>query len=130
MNSEPSYYERVTNILERTRASLPAPHRSGIKIDGERPRHRVSLTLITFCVLLALLYGFDYLVARTRLARNGNALGSVKVEILYAIPQKSGKTEFNYGGSEVQRCLHSLFPHLGYDPCWYAARHAQKQVNY
>jgi hypothetical protein len=27
-------------------------------------------------------------------------------------------------------CVHSLFPHMGYQPCWYLSRHSEQRTNY
>ena len=48
---------------------------------------------------------------------------------LDAVHLKSGKTEINYDKSENQVCTNSIFPHLGYDPCWYVRRHTRKMID-
>jgi hypothetical protein len=45
------------------------------------------------------------------------------------VQQKDGKTEYEEGDPETQTCVNSLFPHLGYSPCWYLRRHKLLQVN-
>ena len=80
--------------------------------------------ILAFLILgLCVLYGGDYLAARH------SALGSVKVERYYAIPQKDGKTEFVFATPENQGCVQSLLPHLGYNPCWYVDRHKRKRID-
>ena len=39
-----------------------------------------------------------------------------------AIPEKSGKTEYEVDAQNPEQtitCVHALFPHRGYSPCWY-----------
>ena len=80
--------------------------------------------ILAFLILgLAVLYGGDYLTARRA------ALGTVKVERYYAIPQKDGKTDFVSATPENQACVQSLLPHLGYNPCWYVDRHKRKRID-
>ena len=80
--------------------------------------------IIGFLILgLCVLYAGDYLAARQA------ALGTVKVERYYAIPQKDGKTEFVSATPESQACVQSLLPHLGYNPCWYVNRHKRKRID-
>jgi hypothetical protein len=79
-------------------------------------------------VLLAGLYAGDYLSARYRIPGNRQTLGSVQVKTLYAVRQKSGRIEYSDGDIETQTCVRSLFPHLGYTPCWYLNRHATKRI--
>jgi hypothetical protein len=77
---------------------------------------------------LAGLYAGDYLFARYRIPGNRQTLGSVQVKTLYAVRQKSGRIEYSMGDTETQTCVRSLFPHLGYTPCWYLASHATKRI--
>ena len=81
-------------------------------------------------MLLALagLYAGDYLSARYRIPGNRQTLGSVQVKTLYAVRLKSGRIEYSQGDPETQTCVRSLFPHLGYTPCWYLSRHATKRI--
>jgi len=83
---------------------------------------RIATTLIALVIIL---YLGDYLVVKMR----SDPTGTCQVTKLYAIAQKSGKTEYEEGDSETQTCANSLFPHLGYSPCWYLRRHKIQQVN-
>jgi hypothetical protein len=74
------------------------------------------------------LYAGDYLCARYRIPGDRQTLGSVQVNTLYAVRQKSGRIEYSLGDTETEPCVRSLFPHLGYVPCWYLRRHATKRI--
>ena len=50
----------------------------------------------------------------------GNALGTVTY--YYAAALKDGKAEVYFDQPQTEPCVHSLFPHIGYKPCWYASR--------
>jgi hypothetical protein len=76
-------------------------------------------------VLVIVLYFGDYIVVRLR----GEPLETVQINKFYAVPQKDGKTSFEPGEPETQTCVNSIFPHLGYSPCWYLKRHKNQQVN-
>jgi hypothetical protein len=52
----------------------------------------------------------------------------VQVKPLYAVRQKSGRIEYSVGDTETQTCVRSLFPHMGYTPCWYLIRHPTKRI--
>jgi len=80
-------------------------------------------------LLAAVAYALDYSVLRFRMATNRNAMGTVTVRPVYAVPQKNHRTEFLVGDSQDQACVHSLFPHLGDAPCWYLTRHKEQQIN-
>jgi hypothetical protein len=82
--------------------------------------------LIGTLVSLMLIYLADYLLLRLR----HQPLGNVTIQRYDAIAQKNGKTEFDFEDPTTQVCVHSLLPHLGYQPCWYLARHSEQRINY
>ena len=77
---------------------------------------------------VAVLYAGDYLSARFRLPGNRQALESVDVQAMLAIKQKDGRIEYVLQDTTTETCLVSLFPHLGYTPCWYLRGHARKLI--
>lgn len=82
-----------------------------------------------FIVLaLLLLYGGDYVSARFGLPNGRQTLSSVDVQIMWAIRQKDGRIDYELGDTETRPCLYSLFPHLGYPPCWYLTRHKNQVI--
>jgi hypothetical protein len=79
--------------------------------------------LIVLVLSAAALYGADWLVFRVRLAHSpSSAIGTIQVEPEYAVPEKSGRAEVYFGDTETDKCVHAIFPHAGYPPCWYLAR--------
>jgi hypothetical protein len=114
------YYKRVSDLIDELRPKLPAP---GQPIPGraESIWRIIRIALVALCAAAALVYIADYGIARVRLSR-GSALSTIEVARLIAIPQKSGKTELEYGGADTITCVHAIFPHFGYTPCWYAKR--------
>ena len=73
-----------------------------------------------------LLYVGDGIALRLR----HDQLGSVTVERYDAIPEKNGKTEFQFEPPIAQTCAHSLFPHRGYPACWYLKKHSEQRIDY
>lgn len=86
---------------------------------------RVALAIVA---LSAVLYAGDYVTVRYRMTKKtpGDPLDSMKIQRTYVIPHKDGRAEIIFGEPETQTCVHSLFPHMGYTPCWYLKRQAQK----
>ncbi len=80
-------------------------------------------------VLAAAIYGGDYIVLRVRIAKNWNAFGTVEVDRYYSVAEKNNRMEFIPIGTQPETCVHSLFPHMGDEPCWYLVNHAEKQIN-
>jgi hypothetical protein len=73
---------------------------------------------------LIVLYAGDYISLRLR----GPALGSVDVQIMWAIKQKDNRIDYELGDTETRPCVHSLFPQMGYPPCWYLSRHKNQTI--
>ena len=86
---------------------------------------------LLFIALLTLfiLYLGDYLSVRYRIPKTRNPFGVVKIQRYYAVGLKDRKTEFMFLEPENQVCVHSLFPHLGYSPCWYLSRRNVKRID-
>lgn len=86
-------------------------------------------TLLVVLLLFALVYAGDFLLLRYRIATNDRPFGTVTVRPYYAVPQKNHKTEFLFDDPQDQTCVHSLFPHLGDQPCWYLSTHKDQRID-
>ena len=83
--------------------------------------------------LAVIVYAGDYAVVRLRVAnpRWGNAFDSLHVVRLLAIPLKNGRVDYQLDTLQPEAtvtCVRALFPHLGYQPCWYVRRQSQKPI--
>ena len=76
-------------------------------------------------VLFVLGYAADYILLRL----NRNPTSTVIINRYYAVGLKNGKTEMYYAEPENETCANSIFPHLGYSPCWYLRRHNMKEIS-
>lgn len=81
-------------------------------------------TLLVVVAALALAYCGDYGWFRIRMLhpKPNDPLESIKALRLLAIPEKNGKTSYEIdqvNPEQTVTCVHSLFPHAGYSPCWY-----------
>lgn len=89
----------------------------------------LSIRLASGVLLLAaVLYGGDWVCLRYRIWRHGDGFGSVTVTPVYVIHEKNGRTEYQVAPPQDEACVHSLFPHFGYGPCWYVSRHTEKRI--
>ena len=84
--------------------------------------------LLFAAMSLVILYVGDYLSVRYRIP-NREPLGTVKIQRFYAVRQKDRKVEYYFLDPENQQCVHSLFPHLGCNPCWYVGRRTKKEID-
>ena len=87
---------------------------------------RVVYALI---LVLALAFGYDYASVRRRMAakKQGDPIDVITYPHLLAIPQKGNKVDYELDTQSPlvsESCVHSLFPHFGYTPCWYVQRRA------
>ena len=88
------------------------------------PRILSKRILIGALVALALAYCGDYLFLRLRMLhpKPADPFESIKSLRILAIPEKNGKTEYEVDAQNPEQtvtCVHSLFPHSGFAPCWY-----------
>ena len=84
----------------------------------------VKRTLVLLIAALALTYAGDYLWFRVRLIhpKPVDPLKSIHGPRVLAIPEKGGKTSYEIDQQNPEQtvtCVHSLFPHAGFSPCWY-----------
>jgi hypothetical protein len=130
MTPDRKFYEQVSDIVDRTRGSVPPQSGGGFRwADGGRIKRILRVGIISLCLLLPAAYIVDYVVLELRILAKRNPFGTVQIENLYAIHEKGGKTEYDYGGAENQTCVRSLFPHLGYNPCWYLNHRKEKRTD-
>jgi hypothetical protein len=88
----------------------------------------IFLLMIVIFAAVILAFGTDYLMFRYRVFRSSAPFGSVTIHEYYAINEKNRRTEYVYKSTEQETCVHSLFGHSGYLPCWYARRHTERAV--
>ena len=93
-----------------------------------RVRRGIMLAAVSLLVAGSLLYIGDYARLRHKIASNQEPFGTVKIQHDYAVKQKSGKVEYYFDQQQFQQCSHSLFPQMGYTPCWYMQRKANKET--
>jgi hypothetical protein len=86
--------------------------------------NRIIYAAIT---LLAMAYGYDYASVHLRVnaQKPGDPFDVVTYPHILAIPEKGNKIEYALDAQSPMKsdpCVHSLFPHYGYTPCWYVLR--------
>ncbi len=85
--------------------------------------------VLALSTLLLLVYVGDYCSLRFQIPGGRPQYDQIEVQTLYAVPLKDGKTEYELGQPETDRCVHSLFPHYGSLPCWYVSRHRERRID-
>ena len=86
-------------------------------------------TVVTVLSAVVLYAGDDLSVRRRMTHKTAtDPLETMNLRAVYSVPRKDGKAEFDFGDPQSQTCVHSLFPHLGYNPCWYVLRESSKPI--
>jgi len=99
----------------------------------EKGKGTVGLVPFIFMNLFLKLISFLMYTLNLDLSALGmpkDPFGAVTIQGYDAISEKNNKTEFVYEEPVTVTCVRSLFPHLGYQTCWYLSRHAEQRINY
>jgi hypothetical protein len=103
------------------------------RLEWWRMHHVLAFLRITLLALIGaivIVYAGDYLSVRYRMTKNKpkDPFESVQIEPTYGIPHKNGSAEIVIGDPETDTCVHAIFPHMGYEPCWYLARNSKNII--
>jgi len=85
--------------------------------------------LAALIVLAAAAYVCDDLSLRFGIPRGRQTYGTIQVRQYYEIPQKNNRVQYLPADPAAVTCVHSVFPHFGYSPCWYAGRHTLRKIS-
>jgi hypothetical protein len=86
--------------------------------------------LLFFVLALAVIYAGDFFSVRFPIPKTRNPYGTVTIQTYYAIGLKNKKTEFDYDvPPQTVTCVHALFPHFSFDPCWYLERQKLQRID-
>jgi len=86
---------------------------------------KIVLKVLAGAVLLTLLaYGCDDLYARFR----HEPFADVHVDRVYAVSEKFNQIDYVRSTPITERCVYTLFPHFGHNPCWYVTRHTLRII--
>jgi hypothetical protein len=117
-------------------AGAPSPHmpnrpvfsQGNVRVKSSWVAVMVKDILITAALLLAALYAGDYIWLRIRVShpQAGQAFGAV--QFYWATPIKGGKDEIFFDQPQTETCTRSLFPHLGFRPCWYSSGQNVREI--
>jgi len=90
---------------------------------------KLRIFIVAFVLMVALYVGDD-LSVRYRIPKSRQPFSTVTIRRFDAISEKNIKSEYVYEDPVAVTCVRSLFPHLGYSPCWYLSRHAEQRINF
>lgn len=92
-----------------------------MRVEKERLKFYAQRVAAGLLAALLLLYIGDYCLVRVQAmhASPGSPFEDVTLNRLIAISEKGQKTEYVQADPQTVTCVHSIFPHMGYNPCWY-----------
>jgi hypothetical protein len=70
----------------------------------------------------------DSLYIRHKVVGANSAAAFGNVRFYYATKLKNGKYTIYQDSPQNEVCVHALFPHYGYKPCWFASRNTVRVV--
>lgn len=79
--------------------------------------------LLPALVSAAVAYGLDWASLEYGIPTPRPKFAEYKVDQLYTVPNRWKEIEWSRGDSVMERCVNSLFPHYGNNPCWYVSKH-------
>jgi len=84
-------------------------------------------SLLAAVILLLAVYGVDSasVFLRARHATAADPYETMTAPRVFAIAEKGNKTEYQIDAenpTQTVTCVHALFPHAGYSPCWQVKR--------
>jgi hypothetical protein len=82
------------------------------------PKAVLKLSIMILVAAAAILYvgDFAWFEYRMRTAKPNDPLETMT--FYYATDIKGGKTEVFFDQPQTATCVHAIFPHGGYKPCW------------
>jgi hypothetical protein len=85
---------------------------------------------VALVAALIVIYAGDFLWLHYRIwkPRPNDPFASIKLDRFYAITQKNGREDYEPADTQSVTCVHSIFPHSGFSPCWYVVRQNGKPI--
>lgn len=89
---------------------------------------RAGLALL---VVVCVVYAGDAAVLHFRMAGNAAGTGPAfdTVTFYLAADLKNQEYEVFTGTPQQETCVHEIFPHYGFSPCWYSSRRTIRTVS-
>jgi hypothetical protein len=95
-----------------------------------RPKTFLAWIAGVLVSLAAVVYAVDFVWFEYRM-RNAKPSDPLEtVTFYYATAMKNGKVEVFYDQPQTQTCVHTLFPHQGYTPCWRLGRSGIQRISF
>src|SRR5262249_56013845 len=101
---------------------------SGKNLKMPIVRRIAGWVLGALLIAAGIAYLADSLYIRHQLVGTNSAAAFGNVRFYYATKLKNGKFTIYQDSPQNEVCVHALFPHYGYKPCWFASRNTVRVV--
>ncbi len=88
---------------------------------------RLALAILVVAAIVVYAGDFAWFEYRTHNAKPNDPLETVT--FYYSTDVKGGKEEIFFDQPQTATCVHSLFPHGGYRPCWRFSRSGIQRIS-
>jgi hypothetical protein len=85
---------------------------------------------VPLLIILAVSFALEDVSVRFKIPKSRDPLGSITVHRYYVLFKSKEKANVWPAGDITQTCVQSLFPHLGYSPCWFAGLRTEQRIDY
>ncbi len=82
--------------------------------------------LLPLLLAAAVAYGLDWVSLEYGIPTKRPKFAEYQVDQLYTVPNRWKEIEWSRGEPVMERCVNSLFPHEGSNPCWYVSTHLMR----
>jgi hypothetical protein len=84
--------------------------------------------LLVCAALVLLSYLSDTLLFKYQAAHSQPGSPFDTVTVYMATPMKNGQVQLFYQHPQSLSCVRTIFPHSGYEPCWYLSQSSVKMI--
>jgi hypothetical protein len=93
------------------------------------PRQLLRWVAGVLIALVAIVYAGDFVWFEYRMRRPTPTNPLQAVTVYYATDVKGGKVEIFDAQPVTETCVHAIFPHRGYRPCWRFNRSGVERIS-
>jgi hypothetical protein len=89
---------------------------------------RLQRAILAVLASAIFIYVADYLILKIRASIGNGSSAFASIPIIQGTPMKDGRVQIFAGDTQTETCVRSLFPHLGYRPCWYVKQNQMQLI--
>jgi hypothetical protein len=88
------------------------------------PTSKLQRFVLGLIALVVVIFAIDYVQLK---ARGAAGIGTVPLTVGTAM--KDGRVQIFTGDDQTETCVRSLFPHFGFNPCWYVKKNSTQIIS-